>query len=394
MAVVRVSLLVVGVVGVLVRPRRWPVWAVPVGAAALGLATRAVSLHGAGAALRPLRAPLAFLLLAVPLAVLLDQLGFFTALAARVGHGRHLHLGLWVLAAAVTTVFNLDASVVLLTPLYVRIAARHGLDPVATAFPPALLACLASSALPVSNLTNLLAAERFDVSALRFVVHLAPASLAATAVGYLAYRRAFPHQPSTPPDDEPVDRRALALGIPVVVVVLVGFTVGDAAGIPAWAVAGGADIALVTLVRRLPWRDLPWGAAALAGALAVLVGAAAPHLGVDRLVAGGDTATHALALIGIATVAANLLNNLPALLVLMTGLTAADGRLWAVLVGVNVGPLLVVSGSLSGLLWLDTARRLGVDVDARDYSRIGVRVGVPALAAAGAVVILTNRLVG
>lgn len=388
------SLLVVGVVGVLVRPRRWPVWAVPVGAVGVGLASRAVTLHGARAALQPLGAPLAFLLLAVPLAVLLDQLGFFTALAAMVGHGRHLHLGLWVLAAAVTTVFNLDASVVLLTPLYVRIAARHGLDPVAAAFPPALLACLASSALPVSNLTNLLAAERFDVGALSFVAHLAPASLAATAVGYLAYRRTFPHQPSTPPDHEPVDRRALALGVPVVVFVLAGFTVGDAFGMPAWAVAGGADLALVTLVRRLPWRDLPWGAAALAAALAVLVGAAAPHLGVDRLVDGPDTALHALALVGIATVAANLLNNLPALLVLMTGLTAADGRLWAVLVGVNVGPLLVVSGSLSGLLWLDTARRLGVDVDARDYSRVGARVGLPALAAASAVVVLTNRLLG
>ena len=76
-----------------------------------------------------------------------------------VGRGRHLALGLWVLGALVTTILNLDASVVLLTPLYVRIARRCGLDPLALAFQPVLLSCLASSALPVSNLTNLIAAS-------------------------------------------------------------------------------------------------------------------------------------------------------------------------------------------------------------------------------------------
>ncbi|HEY5424337.1 MAG TPA: hypothetical protein VIK05_12735 [Ilumatobacteraceae bacterium] len=50
-----------------------------------------------------------------------------------------------VLAAAVTVVFNLDAAVVLLTPLYIRIARRHGYSPEMLAFQPALLACLASN---------------------------------------------------------------------------------------------------------------------------------------------------------------------------------------------------------------------------------------------------------
>jgi arsenical pump membrane protein len=63
------------------------------------------------------------------------------------------------------------------------------------------------------------------------------------------------------------------------------------------------------------------------------------------------------------------------------------------LTAVNVGPVLAVTGSLAGLLWLDTVRRLGVPVDARTYSRVGIRVGLPALAAAVAVLLLTNRLV-
>ena len=114
---------------------------------------------------------------------MLDDVGFFASLAALVDGGRHLRLGLWVLAAAVTVLFNLDAAVVLLTPLYVRLAHRHGDDPIALAFIPALLASLASTVLPVSNLTNLVAAGHLDIDARDFLVQAAPAAVAATVVG-------------------------------------------------------------------------------------------------------------------------------------------------------------------------------------------------------------------
>ena len=64
----------------------------------------------------------------------------------------------WIIAAAVVALLNLDAAVVLLTPLYIRTARNTGLDPVMLAFQPVLLAMLASSALPISNLTNLIVA--------------------------------------------------------------------------------------------------------------------------------------------------------------------------------------------------------------------------------------------
>lgn len=389
-------LLVAGVVGVLARPALLPVWAAPVGAALTGLAVGAIRPGVAGDSLRALGAPLAFLLLAVPLAVLLDEAGFFAAVAARIDGHRRLPLALWLFAAAVTTVLNLDASVVLLTPLYVRLARRHGMDPLAAAFPPALLACFASSALPVSNLTNLLAAERFGLGATDFLVRLGPASLAAVAVGYVAYRRALPLHATVVASPEPADGRALRLGLPVVAFVLVGFTVGDHLGVPAWAVAGAADLVLVAARRRVPWRALPYGAALLAAGLAVLAGAAAPQLGVDRLLGAGpvDGPLTALRAVAVGVVGANLLNNLPALLVAMPSLGGADdGRLWAVLTAVNVGPVLAVTGSLAGLLWLDTVRRLGVDVDARTYTRIGVRVGLPALTAAVVALLLTGLVV-
>jgi arsenical pump membrane protein len=390
----RIALLAAAVVGVLVHPRRVPVWLAPAAMLAVAFAAGAVDVSSARDALDPLAEPLVFLLLAVPLAVLLDQLGFFAAIAARIDRTRHLQLGLWLFAAGVTTVFNLDAAVVLLTPLYVRIARRHGLDPLAASFPPILLAALGSSALPVSNLTNLLAAARYDLAAHDFLLRLGPASAVATGVGYVAYRHAFPAAPPTAGDLPVVEPRALRYGAPVVLFVLIGFTAGDALGVPAWAVAAVADCVLVALTRSIPWRTVPLRAAALAATLGVLADAAAPHLGLDRALAGTGTLGE-LRVMGLAVIGANAMNNLPAVLVAMPALgRAPGGRLWALLLGVNMGPALLVTGSLAGLLWVDTVRKLGVRVDARTFSRVGARVAGPAIVAAAITLLACNRLAG
>ena len=62
----------------------------------------------------------------------------------------------------------------------------------------------------------------------------------------------------------------------------------------------------------------------------------------------------------------------------------------ALLLGVNVGPTVLVTGSLAGLLWLESARRCGLDVGAREYARVGLVAGVPALLAAIAVLAATT----
>ena len=159
-----VGLLAAAVAMLLFGHHRVPTWAAVTAPVAVGVATRSIRLGDAADAVRALDASLAFLAVAVPLAVLLGRVGFFDAAAERVASGRRLVPGLWCFAAIVTTVFNLDAAIVLLTPLYVRIARRHGLDPVRLAFQPVLLASLASSALPVSNLTNLIVADRLDAT--------------------------------------------------------------------------------------------------------------------------------------------------------------------------------------------------------------------------------------
>ena len=137
MAVVAVALLVVGVSGTIVRPWRLPAWVFSVVAAVVAVAAGVLGLADLHAALEPLVEPIAFLLLAVPLAVALDELGVFRAAASLVA-GRRVGAGMWVLCGVAVAVLSLDAAVVLCTPLAIAVARHRGLDPVAMAFQPAL----------------------------------------------------------------------------------------------------------------------------------------------------------------------------------------------------------------------------------------------------------------
>lgn len=387
MSLVAVVLVVVASATMLVRPWGAPVWAGPVAAAVVGLTTTAIPLDLARAAAATLRDPLLFVAVAVPLAIALDRLGVFEALAALVDGGRHLPLALWWFGAAVTAVFNLDAAVVLLTPLYARIARRHSLPLEPLVFQPAMLACVASLPLPVSNLTNLIVAEGRGLGVGDFVGRLLAPTLLAVAVGWLGLRRVLPVVLVRPALDLAPDRRALARGLPVVGFVLVGFTAGDVIGIPAWVIASVALAATVALGAPRPsLASLPWQAVLVALALGVVVAGAVPHLGLASLLDGTGAAGRARALLA-GVVGANVTNNLPAVLAAAPALGSTD-QVWPLLVGVNIGPALVLTGALSSLLWRDTAAAAGVHVSAARFSAVGLRVGLPALAVAGAWVVL------
>jgi arsenical pump membrane protein len=80
-----------------------------------------------------------------------------------------------------------------------------------------------------------------------------------------------------------------------------------------------------------------------------------------------------------------VVNNLPAPVVALPALDAHPERVWALLLGVNLGPLLCVTGAWSTLPWESTLRRLGHPVSAGRYASVGCRIGVPVLIVALAV---------
>jgi arsenical pump membrane protein len=96
-------------------------------------------------------------------------------------------------------------------------------------------------------------------------------------------------------------------------------------------------------------------------------------------------------------VANNLVNNLP--LGLLAGATLQADHVQglianAVLIAVDLGPNLAVTGSLATILWLVALRKEGVDVSFRDFLKVGAVAMPAALAVAIAGAILMQRLLG
>ena len=106
------------------------------------------------------------------------------------------------------------------------------------AFQPVLLAMLASGVLPVSNLTNLIAASRLSLTSADFLANLALPSVAASTVGWFVYRRVFPARADgRPRRGAAIDRRALAIGGSAIALFLVLLVGGEHVGVPAWVAA-------------------------------------------------------------------------------------------------------------------------------------------------------------
>jgi len=401
-----VLLLALAVLGLLIPQLRSWNWCPAVACAIVAVASGTSSLHTSYEAIRPLFGPVAFVALAVPMAVMLDRYGVFIELARMISTGRGYRGVLWILAAVVTAVLNLDAAVVMLTPLYIRIAEERRESPLALALQAALLSALASSALPVSNLTNLIAAARDGASVTAFLIHLGPPTVVATTVGWLAYRWGYARitrlDRSTPrlegePHSRGPDRPAsvtLVVGGLLVLAVVAGFVLLPAVGGAPYEVAAAADVVLVLLTRSFPWRDVPVSSVAMVLALGVLAGVAAGVLGVDRLI-GGSSPLDLVRTTAATAAGSNVVNNLPALLVALpaTGRTPS-WSLWAVLLGTNVGALILPSASLALLLWSSTARRLGLPVRDGDLVRIGWWICLPALVGATGMLVLMRIVLG
>lgn len=372
----------------LLRPHGWPEAVVAVPAAALVIVTGAISWHGAWVEVRELAPVVGFLAAVLVLARLCDDEGLFHAIgvlmARATSGGQHrLLLSVFGVSAVVTAILSLDATVVLLTPVVLATARTLAVPARPHAYATAHLSNSASLLLPVSNLTNLLAFSAAGLTFLHFAALMSLPWLVAIAVEYVLlrwlFRRDLAVEPQPAPP-EPVDLPLFALV--TVGLTLVGFAVTSLVGLsPAWAaLAGAAALGVRGLVTRrtsvgriVAAIDLPFLAFVLC--LGVVV-AAVMRNGLEpamhRVLPDGQGL---LALLGIAAVAAvlsNIVNNLPAVLVLLP-LAAPLGpaAVLAVLIGVNIGPNLTYVGSLANLLWRSVVRR-DMNPSFAEFSRVGL----------------------
>lgn len=336
-----------------------------------------------------------FLAAILVLAHLADEEGVFRWLGAALArasddNSRRL-LGLVFVSASVTTaVLSLDATVVLLTPVVLATARLVRVRARPHVYACAHLSNSASTLLPVSNLTNLLAFSASGLTFVSFAAVMALPWLVVVGLEYAVFRLFFrkdlgvepdPSEPAS--DDSAFDQATPVYAFVVLGLTLVGFGASGFARVePVWVAVVGAVALAVPGFRRgsVTVSTIVRAAAPLfclfVFALGVVVAGVSSHgLGaaVAEALPTAPTLVGLLVVAGVAAVLSNVVNNLPATLLMLTalGTGAPPGLVMAMLLGVNIGPNLTYVGSLATLLWRRVLSGAGVQPRLRDFSLLG-----------------------
>ena len=388
----------------IVRPRGLPEATAAIPAAAVAIVFGLTSLQTAADSVQTLAGTLGFLAAVLVLAHMADVDGVFrwlgSVLSRRSRGSATRVLGLvFVLASVTTAVLSLDATVVLLTPAVLVAVRNVRLKAGPSMYATAHLSNSASLLLPVSNLTNLLAFTAAGTSFLGFTALMTLPWLVCIAVEYVVFRIFFRADLSPPGAEAAEVSRLPRVAMPrfsvwVIGCVLAGFAVGPIWDVaPGWVAGAGAAILAVRaiaqnrigLVRVLAEANPLF--LLFVAALSIVVDAATGHGlegAVSRILPSGEDLGSLLLMAGIAAVMANVVNNLPATLVLLAALGSAPatGLVLAMLIGVNIGPNLTYTGSLATLLWRRVLHRSDRRASLKTFTLLGLATTPACLVAA------------
>jgi arsenical pump membrane protein len=391
------------IAGVLFRPKQWPeaVWAC-LGAVLL-IAFRLLPASQAAVAAAKGTDVYLFLTGMMLLAELarregvFDWLAEYAVIAAR-GSRARLFVLIYAVGIAVTVLLSNDATAVVLTPAVYAAVKKSGANALPYLLICAFIANAASFVLPISNPANLIVYGNHLPPLVAWLRTFFLPSIFSIAATFVSLRWVVRHEVigavkdgTEPASLTPEGRRAFVGILASGAVLLAASARGMDLGLPT-CIAAGVSVLIATRGRVPALREViagaSWSVLPLVAGLFVIVEA------LNRVGAQNDVgraldwcsrmppfAGSLAASFGVAALS-NMMNNLPS--GLLAGAAVSASHLSAhirdsVLIGIDLGPNLSVTGSLATVLWLIALRREGEWITGRRFLKAGAVVMPPAL---------------
>lgn len=318
------------------------------------------------------------------------------------GSATLLFLLIYIVGIIVTTFLSNDATAVVLTPaVAAAVKSAKVKKPLPYLFICAFIANAASFVLPISNPANLVIYGSHMPTLLHWLSTYILPSLFAIGITYiLLYWRLRKNIRQTVEASiiiPPLSREGKTAGIAIIataIILLVSSSFGIQLGLPT-AISGVlATLIVLVSANKKPWvilKGVSWSILPLVAGLFIIVEALDKTGLITSLsnILKNDAAQSATLTAWrsgtIIAFASNLTNNLPSGLVAGNVIQAAGVSSLIkhfILIGVDLGPNLSVTGSLATILWLVALRREGENVSALTFLKLGIIVMIPALFAA------------
>jgi arsenical pump membrane protein len=314
------------------------------------------------------------------------------------GSAKRLFLIIYVVGTLVTAFLSNDATAVVMTPAVYAATRAAQVEPLPYLLICAFIANAASFVLPIANPANLVVFGGQMPALSEWLHHFAGPSFVAILATYvvlrLTQRRALDAKVATINGAPALTSggKLAAIGIALTVVVLLSASAFDRPlGLPTFCAGASLTAIVLVIARQSPLpilKDVSWSVLPLVAGLFVLV-AGLNQTGVLSALAGtlhdaAAASPHATSWIAgsVVAVVSNLVNNLPVGLIAAATSHAVQVPAQvagAILIGVDLGPNLSVTGSLATILWLVALRREEIHVSAWQFLKLGWIVMIPAL---------------
>ncbi len=350
------------------------------------------------------------------LSMVLDEIGFFEWAALKMvrlsrGNGHLMFVYILLLGAVVAAFFANDGAALILTPILLAKMKHLNMKPAAMfAFLMAggFIGDSASNPLVISNLTNIVTADYFNIGFWEYAQHMFWPNLlsivASLAILWLFFRKSIPARLEienlATPESVIKNQTMFRLSWWFLALLMVGYFIGDIYHLPISIFAlGGALVFLLIAnhykatkplmtIKAAPWQVV-WFSIGLYVVVYGLKNAGLTDYLSEILLALKASGEH-IAIIGtgfLAAVISAVMNNMPTIMIMdiaidKIGYAGNEALVYANILGCNLGPKMTPIGSLATLLWLHVLSQKGVKIGWGEYMKVGLVITPPVLLAA------------